>query len=91
MAFYKMKTAMAFYIIKPMNIERENRIFFYPIKRPEEWQQLLARPDKHWRTGYSAKALAYCWQEAGDFEKSHRLNACPRYSVVPLNLLLAIR
>jgi len=72
MAFYKMKTAMAFYIIKPMNIERENRIFFYPIKRPEEWQQLLARPDKHWRTGYSPKALAHCWQEAGDFPQSVR-------------------
>ena len=55
-----------------MNIQKENGVFFYPIKSPEEWQQLLAKPDKHWRTGYSAKALAYCWQEAGDFPQSVR-------------------
>jgi len=50
-----------------MNIQKHNGIFFYPVTSPEEWQQLLAKPDKHWRLGYSAKALAYCWQEAGDF------------------------
>ena len=41
--------------------------FFLPINNPEEWRQLLAKPDKHWKTGYSAKTLAYCWQETGDF------------------------
>lgn len=39
---------------------------FIPTTKPEDWQRLLAEPDKHWRTGYSAKALAYCWQEAQD-------------------------
>jgi len=38
-----------------------------PTNKPEDWKSLLADPDKHWRTGYSAKALAYCWQEANDF------------------------
>lgn len=55
-----------------MNNQKDSRIFFYPIKSPEEWQKLLAKPDKHWRTGYSAKALAYCWQEAGDFPETVR-------------------
>ena len=41
--------------------------FFCPIDDPEEWRQLLAKPDRHWKTGYSAKALAYCWQEAEGF------------------------
>lgn len=38
--------------------------------RPEDWRRLLADPLKHWRTGYSAKALAYCWQEANGFPDS---------------------
>jgi len=41
--------------------------FFIPINNPEDWKPLLAEPDKHWKTGYSAKALAYSWQEADDF------------------------
>jgi hypothetical protein len=31
------------------------------------WQALLADPIKHWKTGYSAKALAYSWEEAQGF------------------------
>lgn len=41
--------------------------FFIPTNIPEDWKPLLAEPDKHWKTGYSAKALAYAWQEADDF------------------------
>jgi len=44
--------------------------FFVPSNTPEDWKALLADPDKHWKTGYSAKALAYCWQEANDFPHS---------------------
>lgn len=53
-----------------MNSERGIGKFFRPITNPEEWKQLLADPDKHWKTGHSAKALAYCWQEATDFPQS---------------------
>ena len=53
-----------------MNSERSIGKFFRPITNPEEWKQLLADPDKHWKTGHSAKALAYCWQEATDFPQS---------------------
>ena len=41
--------------------------FFIPTDGPEDWKRLLADPEKHWRSGYSAKALAYSWEEAGDF------------------------
>jgi hypothetical protein len=34
---------------------------------PEYWRTGLADPKKQWKTGKSAKALAYCWDEAGGF------------------------
>jgi hypothetical protein len=34
---------------------------------PEDWKDLLADPDKHWKTGYSARTLAYCWEAADCF------------------------
>ncbi|MDH4205972.1 MAG: hypothetical protein OEV45_10625 [Desulfobacteraceae bacterium] len=40
---------------------------YIPTTKPEDWQSLLADPEKQWRRGYSAKALAYCWQEADGF------------------------
>jgi len=43
-----------------------NKIFV-PTKGSKDWKSLLAKPDKHWKTGYSAKALAYCWEEANGF------------------------
>ena len=45
---------------------------FIPASKPEDWGSLLTKPEKHWRTSYSAKALAYCWQEANNFPKSVR-------------------
>ena len=44
---------------------------FLPATKPECWKKFLADP-KHWKTGYSAKALAYCWQEANGFPESVR-------------------
>ena len=38
-----------------------------PTTSPEDWRRLLADPDKHWRTGYSAKTLAYCWEAEPGF------------------------
>ena len=52
--------------------------FFIPANNPEDWKLLLAEPGKHWKDGYSAKSLAYCWQGADDFPKfvknSHAFN-----------------
>jgi hypothetical protein len=44
--------------------------FFIPANDPEDWKQLLAEPDKQWKTGYSAKSLAYCWHKTTDFPRS---------------------
>ena len=41
--------------------------FFSPADRAEDWQQLLAKPKLHWKTGYSAKSLAHSWTEAAGF------------------------
>ncbi len=35
---------------------------FVPSLGPASWQGLLADPEKHWRTGYSARSLAACWE-----------------------------
>jgi hypothetical protein len=43
-----------------------------PACSPDDWQRLLAEPEKHWKSGYSAKALAHCWQSADDFPGSVR-------------------
>ena len=40
---------------------------YIPASSAEQWAQFLAEPVKHWRTGFSARTLAYCWQEARGF------------------------
>jgi hypothetical protein len=34
---------------------------------PQDWQALLADPVKHWKTGYSARTLANCWESTVGF------------------------
>jgi len=34
---------------------------------PTDWQPLLAQPEKQWRTGFSARTLAYCWEDGQGF------------------------
>lgn len=41
-----------------------------PSRGAEDWQRLLAEPERHWRSGYSAKALAHCWEAADGFPPS---------------------
>lgn len=43
---------------------------------PHDWQALLADPAKHWRTGFSARTLAHCWEAADGFpaEVGHALS-----------------
>ncbi len=40
---------------------------YIPATSADDWKQFLADPVKHWRQGYSARTLAYSWQEAVDF------------------------
>lgn len=35
-----------------------------PSTGPDNWKQLLAKPELHWATGYSARTLAYAWEDA---------------------------
>lgn len=37
---------------------------YLPTVGAESWQALLADPIKQWRTGYSARTLAHCWEAA---------------------------
>jgi hypothetical protein len=39
-------------------------MFYIPTSGPQSWQTLLADPIKQWRTGYSARTLAHCWEAA---------------------------
>lgn len=38
-----------------------------PTSGPSDWKSFLAEPEKQWRTGYSARSTAYCWEEATGF------------------------
>ncbi len=40
-----------------------------PAASPEDWKRFLADPEKHWKKGYSARSLAYCWHEADGIPK----------------------
>ena len=41
--------------------------FYSPADNATDWQQLLTKPTLHWKTGCSAKSLAYSWTEAQGF------------------------
>jgi hypothetical protein len=49
-------------------LRREN-VILIPTKSAQDWKVLLADPEKHWRRGYSAMSLAYCWEKANGFPK----------------------
>ena len=38
-----------------------------PTQSYEEWRRLLARPDRHWKSGFSAMTLARSWEAASGF------------------------
>ena len=35
-----------------------------PSHGPDDWKQFLAQPDLHWSKGYSARTMAYSWEDA---------------------------
>ena len=35
-----------------------------PTTSAEDWKQFLSEPEKQWKSGCSARSLAYCWQDA---------------------------
>lgn len=46
------------------------RNIFITAEKPEDWKRSLADPEDQWKSGYSAKALAYSWQKANGFPDS---------------------
>jgi hypothetical protein len=66
--------------------------FFTPADNAQDWQQLLAKPDLHWKTGYSAKSLAFSWTEAKGFpnEVQTILDQSPAACLHDLEFLLGI-
>ena len=55
---------------------------YVPSSGADDWARLLAEPVKHWRTGYSARSLAHCWEAAQGFppEVKKALATCPALS-----------
>ena len=54
---------------------------YLPTVGPQDWQKLLADPEKQWRTGYSARTIAYAWEAA----KGHFPPEVERILVIGLN------
>ncbi|HOK14647.1 MAG TPA: hypothetical protein PK007_06965 [Candidatus Kapabacteria bacterium] len=46
-----------------------NEKIYVPSKGPDSWRELLAQPDKQWKTGFSAKTMAHCWEDQNGFPK----------------------
>ena len=54
----KLKHAITFHGVSLMNK------MYLPTVGLQDWQKLLADPEKQWRTGYSARTIAYAWEAA---------------------------
>jgi len=63
---------------------------YIPATSADQWAQFLAEPVKHWRTGFSARALAHSWQEAEGFpsEVQAALSTSEHFSGIQLLLAL---
>jgi hypothetical protein len=59
---------------------------------PESWRALLADPDKHWKTGFSARTLAHSWESADGFppEVAASLGRSPAPELASLQPVLAV-
>jgi hypothetical protein len=59
---------------------------------PEDWRLRLASPERQWKRGYSARTLAYCWEEANGFpsEIASLLETSGESTLKDPELLLAI-
>lgn len=43
-----------------------------PAHSPEDWKAYLAKPERHWKKGHSAWALAHCWHRPQGFPEEVR-------------------
>lgn len=63
---------------------------YIPATSAEQWAQFLAEPVKHWRTGFSARTLAYSWQEAQGFPSEVQAALSSAEPFASIELLLAL-
>jgi hypothetical protein len=65
---------------------------YIPTSSADDWRKFLAEPDKQWRSGYSAKELAECWEQANGFPSELQSTFAKSENQVfnELELLLAI-
>lgn len=66
-----------------------NQIYI-PAKTAEQWAQFLAEPGKQWKPGYSARTLAYSWQEANGFPSEVHKVLTASALFIDIKLLLAL-
>jgi len=61
---------------------------YIPTIAADDWKRFLADPTKQWRTGFSAKTLAHCWESANGLPPE--IASMLRPDGDPVELLLAI-
>ncbi len=47
-----------------------NKNIYLETEGPDSWRELLTEPSKQWKTGYSAKCLAYSWEQTNGFPET---------------------
>ena len=47
-----------------------NNNLYVETKGVESWKEFLAKPEEQWKTGKSAKCLAYSWESANGFPRT---------------------
>ena len=67
-------------------------MIYIPASNPEDWQKLLAEPEKHWKPKFSAHSLAYTWQNAKGFPKKVQdvFDACGIDNFADIEMILGI-
>jgi len=65
---------------------------YIPTSSPADWRTFLAEQEKQWRSGYSAKELAECWEHANGFPPEFQalFSKSGNPALNTLELLLAI-
>jgi hypothetical protein len=66
--------------------------FYAPLTCADDWKQFLAKPDLHWKTGFSARSLAHSWADAAGFpaEVAAAFQASGKPALSDLDFLLGI-
>ena len=66
--------------------------YYIPSVGPDSWKNFLADTDNQWKTGYSARSLAYCWEEAQGFPENVNkvFKECPFEVFHSIEFLLGI-